>query len=53
MVEPSLQFDPHRRWPALRRFAWTALFVAMLGWSSMLQPSPPPEVLLWDVTVPA
>jgi hypothetical protein len=39
------------RWPAARRAAWAALFIAILTWSSMLQPKPAPEVLNWQVYV--
>jgi hypothetical protein len=57
MVEPgpppNAASDTARRWPAMRRIAWTALFVALIGWSSLIQPPPQPEVLLWDVMVPA
>lgn len=41
------------RWPAARKAAWTALFIAILTWSSMLQPAPAPEVLNWAVYVAA
>ncbi|HTI67316.1 MAG TPA: hypothetical protein VL460_07185 [Caulobacteraceae bacterium] len=40
-----------RPWPPLRLAAWTALFIAILGWSSLLQPPPQAEVLPWTGTV--
>ena len=27
-------------WPVIRRLAWYALFIALLGWGSMIDPSP-------------
>ncbi len=53
MIEVSDTDRQASRWPAPRRLAWTALFVAILSWSSLLQPAPAPEVLNWAVTVPA
>ncbi len=53
MVDAAETNRQATRWPARRRLAWTALFVAILGWSSLLQPPPAPEVLNWAVTVPA
>jgi hypothetical protein len=29
-----------RDWPPVRRVAWYVLFIALLGWSSILDPSP-------------
>ena len=28
------------RWPATRRFAWYALFAALLGWAALVDPAP-------------
>jgi hypothetical protein len=53
MVEHRTADQMANQWPARRRFAWTALFIAILSWSSLLQPAPAPEVLNWAVTVPA
>jgi hypothetical protein len=40
-------------WPALRRAAWVALFIAIMSWASMVSPPPPPEVLPWTGFVAA
>jgi hypothetical protein len=49
MIERSAGAQPGAqeasRWPRRRRAAWTALFIAVLSWSAILQPSPPSETL--------
>lgn len=35
---PAAYPQSTRTWPLQRKVAWAALLVAILGWSSMLQP---------------
>ena len=42
---PTACYEIAKSWPLRRKAAWAALLVAIMGWSSMLQPPTRPEPL--------